>query len=152
MGQPKENVIPAPPVRVEGTWAISGCEITRLTKDGSRIATLRREGADLFLTTVNEFKTELVAKRDFQRSYKRRVLEQSMPKFLWRATARTRGRLVFDLLFDATDIEQGDLFVRAVEYDQIFGKYFRSVCKEPSLKKFFRNGLELRVIEWFANT
>ena len=106
---------------------------------------------DIFLTTVNEFKTELVARRGLQKSYKRQVLKQSMPKFLWRATARTRGTLVFDLLFDATDIEQGDLFVRAVEYDQIFGKYFHSVCKEPSLKKFFRDGPELRVIEWFAD-
>ncbi len=56
MGQPKENVIPAPPVRVEGTWTISGSEIMCMNKDGGRIATLRREGADLLDGDGNRFR------------------------------------------------------------------------------------------------
>ncbi|VAW67877.1 hypothetical protein MNBD_GAMMA09-184 [hydrothermal vent metagenome] len=52
-----------------------------------------------------------------------------MPKYIWRATALNGDKAVLDLLFDATDIEQGAFFVRAIEYDQDLGKILRSVSK-----------------------
>jgi len=48
------------------------------------------------------------------------------------------------------DIEQGKLFVRAMELDAILGSFLRQVCREPSLRKLFSGGAELRILDWFA--
>jgi len=105
---------------------------------------------DIFLTTVNEFKTDLLKKRDLPNAYKREVLQQSMPRFLWRASADLGNETVFDFLFDATDIEQGKLFLRAVEYDPAIAFFFRSVCQEPMLRRLFEGKPEIKIIDWFA--
>ena len=73
-----------------------------------------------------------------------------MPRFVWRASAALGNRTVFDFLFDATDIEQGRLFVRAVEYDQAGASFFRSVCREPALRRLFEGKPEVKIIDWFA--
>ena len=57
---------------------------------------------------------------------------------------------VFDLLFDATDIEQGKLFVRAVEYDSAPAAFFRSVCRERILRRLLEGKPEVKIIDWFA--
>lgn len=105
---------------------------------------------DIYLTTVNEYKSRLLTGTNLSSAYKREVLQESMPRFLWQASARVNGRSVLDLLFDATDIEQGKLFVRAVEQDPILGSFLRRVCREPSLHKLFSGGAELRIVDWFA--
>ena len=110
----------------------------------------RRLVWDIYLTTVNEFKTELLKTRSLPKSYKREVLQQSMPRFIWKASAMLGNRTVFDFLFDATDIEQGRLFVRAVEYDQARASFFRRVCREPVLRQLFEGKPEVKIIDWFA--
>jgi hypothetical protein len=51
---------------------------------------------------------------------------------------------------DATDIEQGKLFLRAVEYDPAIAFFFRSVCQEPMLRRLFEGKPEIKIIDWFA--
>lgn len=106
---------------------------------------------DIFLTTVNEFKTDLLKTRTLPNDYKRAVLQQSMPRFLWRASAELGNQVIFDFLFDATDIEQGELFVRAVEYDAARASFFRSICRVPKLRQLFEGKPEVKIIDWFAN-
>jgi len=106
---------------------------------------------DIFLTTVNEYKSRLLAEKRLPAAYKREALQESMPRFIWQAEALINGKSVLDLLFDATDIEQGKLFVRAVEYDSVVGGFLRQVCKEPKLRKLFGGGPEVKVIDWFAS-
>lgn len=106
---------------------------------------------DIFLTTVNEYKSRLLAENNLPTAYKREALQESMPRFLWQAEAVVNGKSVLDLLFDATDIEQGKLFVRAVEYDSAVGAFLRHVCKEPKLSKFFGGGPEVKVVDWFRS-
>jgi hypothetical protein len=105
---------------------------------------------DIYLTTVNEYKSQLLAGKILPAAYKREALQESMPRFIWQASAVIDQRPVLDLLFDATDIEQGKLFVRAVEYDSALGGFLRHVCKEPKLRKLFSDGPEVKVIDWFV--
>jgi hypothetical protein len=102
------------------------------------------------LTTVNEFKSELLKSSNPPKDYRRLVLQENMPKFLWRATAFLGAKPLFALLFDATDIEQGELFVRAVEYDTVRCAFFRSLCKEGALRTLFEGKPEVKIIDWFA--
>ncbi len=72
---------------------------------------------DIKLTTVNKYKATLFAS-DTQ---DRRVLFKPLPRFIWQASAldyRDEKRCLFEILFDATDLEQGKLFLALVEHDE----------------------------------
>lgn len=105
---------------------------------------------DIYLTTVNEFKEEFAHSATVPAQYRREVLLQAMPRFIWQATAESDGVKVLDLLFDATDIEQGSFFVRAVEYDVNLAYLLRSLAKTPSLVGRPKTEPLWKVLQWFA--
>jgi hypothetical protein len=105
---------------------------------------------DIFLTSGNELKSEILKSDSMKGEEKEQVLSQPMPRFIWRAAGRFGEELVLDLLFDATDIEQGDFFVRAIEYDSGVSKFFRLIARERSLLRLFDLGGESRIFNWFA--
>lgn len=105
---------------------------------------------DIYASTINDIKTDVFnnsAVDDIQRS---NLLLKSMPKHIWKAQVSISGQVAFDLLFDATDIEQGDFFVACICYDV-------KICNE--LKQNFSHPLfdedrfdDIRsVIDWFRN-
>ena len=61
----------------------------------------------IYLTTVNQFKSDIFANGNMDPAMKRVILQLSLPKYLWRATGILKNKLELDLLFDATDIKQG---------------------------------------------
>ena len=71
---------------------------------------------DIFLTTVNTLKAELLATPGVKPEVREAFLSRSLPKYLWRATVSLNDAAEADLLFDATDIEQRGGFLGAVEY------------------------------------
>ena len=75
---------------------------------------------DIYLTTNTDLKREILNSdaSALRPPYRNEVLRQSMPRFLWRASARQNESLLLDLLFDATDIEHGQFFVRAIEWNE----------------------------------
>ncbi len=105
---------------------------------------------DIYLTTANDLKSDLLRSDSMVVAGKEQVLSQPMPRFIWRATGRVDEVDIVDLLFDATDIEQGDFFVRAVEYDVGFSKFFRLIARERSLLRLFNLGGESRIVNWFS--
>lgn len=104
---------------------------------------------EIFLTTVNEVKTELRSANVLSGVYLRNCLVDCMPRFIWRATATSAKIPVLDLLFDATDIEQGRFFVRAIEYNKELGMLLRAVAKGPVLHDITR--CDWKIIHWFSN-
>lgn len=72
---------------------------------------------DIYLTTVNEIKKSIRNCKHISPKYRLQLLQEHMPRFLWRAKALLRGEPVIDLLFDATDIEKGNFFFRGIEYN-----------------------------------
>ncbi len=85
---------------------------------------------DIYLTEVNEFKGELLQAHREPLGGRLAVLSRGMPRFLWRATALAGEEIVLDLLFDATDIEQGNVFWMAVEYDPLFSQFLRQAVRD----------------------
>lgn len=104
---------------------------------------------DIYLTTVNELKTEISCVSSLDETLCRRVRLAALPRFLWRATAECGKRPVLDLLFDATDIEQGQCLIYAVEYDPALSAFIRQVAKHPDLERLFKTEPENRVLSWF---
>lgn len=71
---------------------------------------------DIHLTTASELKSDDALCTGLSKNQREQVLTQSMPRFIWRAIGRQADTDELELLFDATDIVQGQLFLCAVEH------------------------------------
>lgn len=73
---------------------------------------------DILLSSVNDFKSDIFSSSATTPSVRKNILFRNLPKFVWRAKARIGKKLVLELVFDSTDIEQGRLLLSIVEFDQ----------------------------------
>lgn len=108
---------------------------------------------DIYLCEVNDFKKEISTNTKLDKKTKRDALLINMPKYLWRATGLDNGIQKFDVLFDATDIEQGAIIITILVYDaalklilisiyagishllnEATSMFFRKISKPPSFK------------------
>jgi len=103
---------------------------------------------DIHLTTVNRVKSEIFG-GGYSGDYFKEFLLERMPRFLWRATALSSGHPILDLFFDATDIEQGRFFVRAIEYDANLAAVLRAVMAEKSAEEEYGTQPVWKVMAWF---
>lgn len=106
---------------------------------------------DIRLSTINVLKAELLSSENLPADRKRTVLTNRMPRYMWRATARSANRVVLDLLFDATDLIQGSYFICAVEYDQALSDFLRALARQPNVQTAYHGRPESTVLDWFAN-
>lgn len=106
---------------------------------------------DIYLTTVNDLKRDIFSSNNVTGVHLRSILFHDMPKFLWRAIGYYNGSILIDLIFDATDIEQGTYFVCAIEYDIGLSRVLRSISKDDGLKQKYETEPEWRIISWFRD-
>ncbi|BBO77461.1 hypothetical protein DSCW_48780 [Desulfosarcina widdelii] len=106
---------------------------------------------DIYLTTVNEVKSGMLSSKKWRNKLRLQVLMQSMPRFIWRATAFCKGQYVIDLLFDATDLEQSPLLFNAVGYDEDFFETLIDLSRQDDLPAVLKDPMFLRILEWFSN-
>ena len=104
---------------------------------------------DIYLTTNNDLKTEILKSSSMSGKYYGELLLEGMPRFLWRATALHNNEPLMDLVFDATDIEQGPFFVRAIEYDKNLSLFLRVVSKINAIEQIYSTTAEWKIIKWF---
>lgn len=71
---------------------------------------------DIHLSTVTRFKQDTFMRPGLDPGERVRILSRSMPRFLWRASARTRLGELMELVFDATDIKQAPMFLFSVSH------------------------------------
>jgi hypothetical protein len=106
---------------------------------------------DIFLTNVNTLKTEIHGLATLTGEYRLRILTTSMPRFIWRATALVNDNPALDLLFDATDIEQGPSFVGVILYDTALGQILGQIAQALVQANRIYNRPDRHVIDWLAN-
>lgn len=104
---------------------------------------------DIFLSSVTDLKAEIFQSNQLNDDAKRNVLLQSLPRFLWRASLLLDSKVIFDLIFDATDIEQGAFFIRAIEYDTEFTDTLRILFSLEGIDTFCRPTPAWPIIGWF---
>ncbi len=121
----------------------------QLREKGFLPSLVQRLEWEIYFTTINKVKKDLLNSKTFNGSYRKDALTENMPRFIWRATAHNQDSPVLDLLFDATDIEQGNFFLRAIEHDLIIAKVLRIVAKEEAVVKNFAESPANRILEWF---
>nr|WP_303422781.1 hypothetical protein [uncultured Duncaniella sp.] len=83
---------------------------------------------DIYLTTVNDFKKEISLRDKVyfnSEMHKIDILTLNLPRYLWRVDGymingsdnNNLNSVNFTLLFDATDIENSDIFICGIHYD-----------------------------------
>jgi len=73
---------------------------------------------DIFLTTVNEFKIDIRQQSQISKATRWQILTKAWPRYLWRAVAYVESTRVFELLYDATDVDEShDLLIQMIYYD-----------------------------------
>lgn len=113
---------------------------------------------NIHLTTVNQLKTELRQDNELPSDEIQEFLMKSMPRFIWRASGSCSGRRLMELFFDATDIEQGEMFLSALQIDSEISVVLSEISKMPDIEKIVREYVVepeyynpfLRIFDWFA--
>ncbi|MFB1490875.1 MAG: hypothetical protein AADX96_13335, partial [Thiocapsa sp. C3-sup] len=104
---------------------------------------------DIYLSSVNDLKKEILKSGLETEASRIELLLQSLPRFLWRASLITSSSTKIDLIFDATDIEQGAYFVRAIEHDSNFADNLRLLFGLDGIRENFESSPAWQIIEWF---
>lgn len=104
---------------------------------------------DIFITTITDFKTEILEHASFDGNYRKQILTEQMPRFIWRAIANKDSHPVVELLFDATDIEQGSFFLRPIEYNNVFSNVFRKSVKAMDFSTVAKDINLQKILTWF---
>lgn len=73
---------------------------------------------EIFLTNINEFKYSIISDERLSKEEKLRITNSRYPRFLWRVKVYSSSENIFDLIFDATDIEQNEYMKETVVYNQ----------------------------------
>lgn len=105
---------------------------------------------EINITLGNDIKKEALA-LPLTDDGKMDVVLTHFPRFVWRARALDGTTPVLDLLFDATDIAQGELFLRPIEYHCDLGECLRFVGGRPGFIQFCRDQVARNVLKWYAN-
>jgi hypothetical protein len=106
---------------------------------------------DIFLTTINAFKSDLFQSEALQTKLKKEILTASMPRFLWRAKASCEEKCLIDLVFDATEIEQGLTLNRAIGYEEDLFKTIVRLSKIKDISDRFKEAPVWDILGWFSN-
>lgn len=103
---------------------------------------------DIYLTTVNQIKTESF--RDVTRNPTDRVemLLSRMPKYIWRATLEYQGKKLVDIFLDATDLEQGSCVNSVVCYDLALTTFIKQKVQDPVVVNTFKEKKIWPIVEW----
>lgn len=105
---------------------------------------------DIFLTTVNDFKSDIRKDNTLTDKVKRLILLKNMPRYLWRVKLLHNDVEHLELLFDATDIEQGNFFVLAVEKNEVSYNFLKSVSKLQQTNPFYQAKPYWGILKWFS--
>lgn len=111
---------------------------------------LDRPEWDIYLTTVSEFKVDVLnSMRLMLGALVEETLTATLPRFLWRATARCGGESHLELLFDATGIAQQQLLVHVVEVKPEIPALISGLA--PFVKGKLGNFQSKAIFDWFSS-
>lgn len=130
--------------------------VERVVREFDQVLTAAADGAldgqrrltwDIKLGVGPHVKTAVIEEGVLKGKRRREFLERGLPRFVWRATARQALGHALDLLFDATDIEEGNLLLHAVAYDAETSEIAAIAANE--YRSEFGDLQCASVLEWF---
>lgn len=82
---------------------------------------------DIFLSEISDFKDDIKQSK-LSADHKYDLLTKPLPRFMWRAICCISDERKYELLFDATDIEQGKMILEVIDYDSAFSLPFKKIA------------------------
>lgn len=104
---------------------------------------------DIFLSQVNTLKDELLDSPYIQNKFRENIVTERLPKHLWRAIGILDDKPIVELTFDATDIEQGNVFIRAIPYNVDVFNLLVLLSSVPAITA--RAGKSRPIFNWFSS-
>ncbi len=105
---------------------------------------------DIFLTTISNLKSDILRSQHIaDGDYRKELLLTRMSRFIWRAIAAQDGKPVIELLFDATDIQQGAIMIYAIEYDMFVSRTIRALMEIRDFERIVGNEDSWTIFNWF---
>ncbi len=92
---------------------------------------------DITLVKVSDFKEYIINEKSPIKN-KSKLLLSSLPKYIWQAKVSYKNEILFALLFDATDIPQGKVFLQPVYFSsgiEIVFDLFSSYCRRTFISQ-----------------
>ena len=89
---------------------------------------------DIFLSKSNDFKVEIRNSKKINNNYKEEILLVPMPRYIWRAIGSMQNDRI-EFIFDSTDIEQGDIFLKLISNDNSILNLFKLIANHIDTKK-----------------
>lgn len=87
---------------------------------------------DIHLTSPTKVKSEIFKDVNVPPLKRQNLLRMNLPKYIWKVSASNSKGVLFDLLFDATDIPQGPIFIDMIERNSEFYYFFNFLCSSPN--------------------
>lgn len=106
---------------------------------------------DVFLSDVNEIKSDIFTKTSIDSETRKSILERPMPRFVWRAIARRDESEVAEILFDATDIETGDGIVHVLMHDRTALGALKQLTKDARFETSGIGDDAKKVLRWIRD-
>jgi hypothetical protein len=92
---------------------------------------------DIYLSSASAIKESWLQKNNLDPSAKHALLTRGLPKYVWSANLTLADKPLADVIFDATDIEQGSLVAAVVEHKAAFvdalRKWSKIVISKPAV-------------------
>jgi hypothetical protein len=117
---------------------------------GSKVSATNRMTWDIRLAVGSDVKTAVASGRALLGPARETFLLTPLPRFVWHASASLGGDRVVDLLFDATDIQQGNLVRAVLEYDAAIAAAIRANAAAMLAKAPVQRHPVRHVFEWFS--
>lgn len=89
---------------------------------------------EIVLNKNSILKNDLHKRNFIKEEIKLAYLLKDLPRYIWRAKAYIKAQLFFELVFDTTDTERGNVFLYAIEYQ---GNLFSGIHKILQYPKYF---------------
>lgn len=97
---------------------------------------------DVYLNDINRLRT-LLFESTLPTALRISKLERSYPRYVWCAVARISDEIQFMLLFDATDLLQGEQFIDCIAYNRAVCSALAVVSGNPDIRA------SNRIFAWF---
>lgn len=109
---------------------------------------------DVSLNDVSQYKKAIFDLQGLPTGFRSKMLRAALPRYLWRVTARSGNAMQFELIFDATDLLQGSLFIDGFPHNATTCKAIGAFMQNAAVQNYVQSvspRSSFKCALWFAN-
>lgn len=106
---------------------------------------------DISLVTGTEYLDYQRKRKDILGAHRLALATMSLPRFYWQASLYYQDRPAMTILFDATDLEQGDVVVHIIEENEHFCTAARVLARDATTKQRRELLPDWRIWKWLRS-